>query len=237
MSSLYHTFFFDPLYNALIFFFKVLPWADAGIIIIFLTVLVRFVLYPLSRKAVLTQARMTEAAPELEKIKEKYKDKSEEQTMRTLALYRERGINPFLGIFVILIQLPIILALYQIFIHFPEVNTALLYSFISAPEAIDTTFLTIDITGKSAVLALLAAITTYWQFQVSSKAQALPKGNSFADNLSRSMQSQAKYLFPVIMFFIAYQISGAIGLYFVTTNLFSVAQEVFVRRNLKTTIV
>ncbi|MBI2086779.1 MAG: YidC/Oxa1 family membrane protein insertase [Candidatus Zambryskibacteria bacterium] len=235
MSYLYHTFFFDPLYNVLILLFKIFPWADAGVIVILLTILVRLVLFPLSRKATLTQAKMTEAGPELEKIKGKYKDKPEEQTRRTLALYREKGINPFSGILVIIIQLPIILALYQIFLHFPEVKISLLYFFVPAPESIDTTFLGLfDITGKSLTLAFLAGASTFAQFKVSTKSQTVPKGNSLGDNLAKSMQTQAKYIFPIIMFFIAYQVSGVIGLYFFITNLFSIAQEIFVRKNLKT---
>ena len=234
MSFLYHTFFFDPLYNALMLLFKVLPWADAGIIVIILTILVRSAIFPLSRKAVLTQVKMAEIGPELEAIKEKYKDKAEEQARRTLALYKEKGVNPFSGILVIIIQIPIILALYQIFLHFPEVNIELLYSFIKAPEHVNTVFLgLLDISAKSALIAFLAAITTYFQFQVSMQGQNKPKGNSFGDNLAKSMQSQMKYFFPVLVFFISYKISGVIALYWLTTNLFSIAQELFVRRNIK----
>src|SRR3990167_4478270 len=98
MSFLYHTIFFDPLYNMLVLLFKIIPWADAGLIVIVLTVLVRLLMFPLSRKAVLTQVKMAEIAPDLAKIKEQYKDKAEEQARRTLALYKERGVNPFSGI-------------------------------------------------------------------------------------------------------------------------------------------
>lgn len=235
MSFLYHTFFFDPLYNILVLLFKVLPWADAGIIIILLTVLVRLIIYPLSRKAVLTQMKMSEIAPELALIKEKYKDKAEEQAKLTLALYREKSINPFSGILVIIIQIPIILALYQIFLHFPEVNTSLLYSFVMAPDRINTTFLgLLDITAKNIPLAFLAALSTFFQFQSSMKGQSSPKGNSFGDNLTRSMQTQMKYFFPIIVFFVSYRISGAIALYWITTNLFSIAQEFFIRKKVKT---
>jgi YidC/Oxa1 family membrane protein insertase len=231
MSFLYHTFFFDPLYNTLIILFRILPWADAGIIVIILTILVRLIIYPLSRKAILTQVKMAEIGPDLAKIKEKYKGKAEEQARLTLALYKEKKVNPFSGLFVIIIQIPIILALYQIFLHFPEVNSAILYSFVVTPEYVNATFLgLLDITAKSIPLALLAAITTFFQFRLSMKGQTPPKGNSFGDNLTRSMQTQMKYFFPVIVFFISYNISGAIALYWLTTNLFSIAQEIFVRR-------
>src|SRR3989338_997032 len=236
MSFLYHTFFFDPLYNLLVLLFEVLPWVDAGLIVIFLTILVRLIIFPLSRKAVLTQVKMSEIAPDLAKIKEKYKDKAEEQARLTLALYKEKGVNPFSGILVIIIQIPIILALYQIFIHLPEINSSLLYSFVTIPDHINTTFLgVLDITAKSSFLALLAAISTFFQFQISAKGQIQPKGNSFSDNLTRSMQTQMKYIFPVIIFLISYRISGVIALYCLTTNLFSIGQEIFIRRKLTTT--
>ncbi|MDO8424131.1 MAG: YidC/Oxa1 family membrane protein insertase [bacterium] len=235
MSFLYHTFFFDPLYNFLILLFKVLPWADAGLIVIILTVLVRLLLFPFSRQAVLTQLKMAEIGPELEAIKEKYKDRSEEQARKTLALYKEKGVNPFSGILVIIIQIPIILALYQIFLHFPEVNTALLYSFMEVPGTVNSLFMgLIDISAKSVVIALLAAVSTYFQFKVSMQSQTKPKGNSFGDNLTRSMQSQMKYFFPLLIFFISYTTSGVIALYFLTTNIFSIGQDLFVRRKIKT---
>jgi YidC/Oxa1 family membrane protein insertase len=235
MSFLYHTFFFDPLYNILVLLFNFLPVVDAGIIIVLLTVLVRIIIYPLSRKAVFTQVKMSEIAPDLAEIKKKYKDKAEEQAKQTLALYRERGVNPFSGILVIIIQIPIIFALYQIFLHFPEINSSILYSFVAIPEGINTTFLGfLDITAKSIPLALLAAISTFFQFQISTKGQPKPKGNSFGDNLTRSMQMQMKYFFPVIVFFISYNISGAIALYWLTTNVFSIGQELFIRRKIST---
>lgn len=236
MSALYHLVFFNPLYNLLVVLFSVLPWADAGVIVVILTVLVRFIIYPLSKKAVLTQVKMGEIAPELQKIKEKYKGNQEEQARKTLALYKEKKVNPFSGILVIIIQIPIILALYQIFLHngFPQVDSSLLYSFVNIPNNINTTFLGIlDITQKSASLALLAAVTTFLQLKISMSKAIVPKGNSFGDNLTRSMQVQMKYFFPVLVFFISYSISGVIALYWLTTNLFSIGQEVIVRKHLK----
>lgn len=234
MSFIYHTFFLDPLYNSLITLFNILPWADAGIIVIVLTILVRLILFPLSKKAVVTQVRMNEISPELAKIKTEYKNNTEEQARRTMELFKKNKVNPFSGILVIIIQIPIIFALYQIFLHFPEVNTALLYSFVQAPETINPTFLGVmDITTKSAVLALLAAVSTFFQFQVSSRGQKRPEGNSFGDNLTRSMQTQMKYIFPVIVFFISYSISGVIALYWFTTNAFGIIQELFIRKRIQ----
>ena len=235
MSYLYHTFFFDPLYNLLVLLFDLLPWADAGVVVIVLTVLVRFILSPLSKKAVITQVKMAKIAPVLKEIKEKYKDNQEEMVKRTLAVYKDGKVNPFSGIFVIIIQIPILIAIYQIFLHagFPTIDSEILYSFIKIPSEINTTFLgIIDITAKSLPLALLAAVSIYFQIKISMKSQIASSGNSFGDNLARSMQKQMRYFFPIMVFFISYSISGVIALYWFTTNLFSIGQEIFVRRKL-----
>jgi YidC/Oxa1 family membrane protein insertase len=234
ISNLYHALFYDPLFNALVLLHQGLPWADVGVIVILLTLFVRLIIFPLSRKAVITQARMAEVAPELEKIKEQYKGSSEEQARKTLELYREKKINPFSGILVIIIQIPIVIALYQIFLKagFPNINPQVLYSFVKAPEFINPVFLGLDLTEKSIILAVLAAIATFGQLRFSMKGQRTPTGNSFGDNLARSMQIQMKYFFPIIVFFISYSISGVIALYLLVGSLFTIAQEIIVRRKL-----
>ncbi len=239
MSAFYHGFIFNPLYNLLISLFTLIPWIDAGIAVIILTVIVRLILFPLSKKAVLTQVRMQGINDDLKIIKDKYKNK-EEQARKTLELYKEKGVNPFSGILVLLIQLPIIFALYGIFLNagFPNVNDSLLYPFIHAPEHINTFFLgLIDITKKSMPLALFAAISTYFQLKLATTNQSKPKGktetkNSFGEDLAQSMQTQMKYFFPIIVFFISYNISGVIALYWLVSNLFTIGQEIVVRRGI-----
>jgi YidC/Oxa1 family membrane protein insertase len=235
MSTIYHSFIYQPLYNLLIGLFKVIPFADAGIVVILLTIIVRFILFPLSKKAIVTQVKMQGLSPKLKAIQEKHGSDQEAQARETLALYKETGVNPFSGILVLFLQLPIIWALYRIFLlsGLPSVDLSLLYSFINAPLHINTVFLgLIDITHKSAALALLAAISSYFQLKVAAGNQPAPQGKGFSDNLARSMQTQMKYFFPIIVFFISYKISGVIALYWFTTNLFTIAQEIFVRRKL-----
>jgi YidC/Oxa1 family membrane protein insertase len=237
MTSLYHAVIFNPLYNGLIGLFNLMPWIDAGIAVILLTVAVRLVLFPLSRKAVHTQIQMQKINPELAAIKEKYKD-SQEQAKKTLELYKEKGVNPFSGVLVLIIQLPIIFALYRIFLYagFPNVNVALLYSFVHAPMHINVEFLgLIDITQKSILLALLAAVSSFFQLKLAVPAPAptvAGSTKSFGDNLAQSMQTQMKYFFPILVFFISYKISGVVALYWLTSNLFTIGQEIVVRRKL-----
>src|SRR5690606_11137607 len=117
--------------------------------------------------------------------------------------YKEKGVNPFSGVLVLIIQLPIIWALYQMFLHagFPEVNSTILYPFISSPENINVVFLNqLNITEKSSALAFLAAVSTFIQLKIATSYQRLPAADSmsFSDTLARSMQMQMKYVFPVI---------------------------------------
>ena len=95
MSSLFHLFFYEPLYNGLIFLIGVLPWADVGIVVILFTCIVKLALFPLSKKSVLTQIRMKEIQPELDAIKEKHKDNKQEQALKVMALYREKRLILF----------------------------------------------------------------------------------------------------------------------------------------------
>jgi YidC/Oxa1 family membrane protein insertase len=238
MSTLYHSLIYTPLYNLLVFLFKISPGADAGTTVILLTLAVRFILFPLSKKAITTQVLMQKIQPELQEIKEEHKDNQEAQAKATLALYKSKGINPFSGIFMLIIQLPIIWALYRIFLYggLPIVDASLLYSFVHAPAHVSTHFLgLINITGKSVVLAALAAISSFFQINLATGRQQVPKGKGLGDNLARNMHTQMKYFYPLIVFFISYKISGVVALYWLTTNLFTIGQELVVRKKLLNT--
>src|SRR5580698_689135 len=86
---------YRPFYNALVFLVGVIPTHDVGVAVVVLTIVVRFCLFPLSRRAVQAQLAMKKIAPDVEKLKEKYKDKQEEQGRAIFALYKERNIHPF----------------------------------------------------------------------------------------------------------------------------------------------
>ena len=154
MIAFFKTIIYTPLYNILILLLSV-SWIDAGIATVILTVLVKVVLYPLSKKATVTQARMKEKEGELKAIKEKYKDK-QEQAVKTMEFYKVNNINPFSSILTVIIQIPIIFSLYYIFFQsgLPKINTNILYSFVKVPESVSMIFLgLVDVSQKSIVLA------------------------------------------------------------------------------------
>ena len=160
--------FYQPLYNAFVFLINVAPGANVGIAIIFLTIAVRIALLPLSHKSVVSQAKMRTIAPHVDKVKEQYKDNKQEQARKIMELYKEHGVNPFSGCLLLLLQLPIIFALYFVFFKgLPDLKTDILYSFVVHPGTISMVFLGIVLSSKSMVLAVVAAVTQYYQIKLS----------------------------------------------------------------------
>ena len=242
MSYLFNIFFYKPLYNGLIFLITILPWADIGIIVILFTCIVKLVILPLSKKSVLTQIKMKEIQPDLDAIKEKHKNNKQEQALKVMALYKEKKVNPFSGILLLFIQIPIIFALYFVFLKggLPKIDTNMLYSFIKIPEPVNISFLGLmDITQKSYIMAFFAALTQFFQvkFAIPSfkKTDNSLKSNSFKDDLAKSMSIQMKYILPVIIFFISRGLPAVIALYWTTSNLFAIGQELYLRRSRKIT--
>ncbi len=236
-SNLWHGVFFDPIYNGLIFIAGHLPGADVGLAVVILTIIVKIILLPLSLKAAYTQHAMRTLEPELTRIKELHKDNREELTKKTMATYKEAGINPFASILLALLQIPVVIALYLAVysgggVKLPLINTELLYSFVTAPFELSMYFFgTIDMAAKSMVLAFLAGITQYAVGHLSFppiKKKTSDKAD-FKEDLTRSMQLQMKYMMPIIILFVAYSTSAVIALYFVVSNVMAIAQEYVVR--------
>ncbi len=231
IGNLFHLIFYKPLYNALVFLVGIIPFHDVGLAVIVLTLIVQFIIFPFRHKSVITQRKMREIEPEIKKIKEQFKKDTQEQTKRTMALYRSHGISPFSGFFMLIIQLPVFIALYKLFSAGIKFNTSDLYSFITLTDTIHTKFLgLVDISSSNYVLAFLAGLTQFFQMQL-----ALPKikkadsqTGSFQENLSRSMSIQAKYIMPIFIFFIALKFSSGIALYWTTMNIFAIVHEAII---------
>ncbi len=234
ISSLFHTYLTEPIYNLLIFLVGVIPGGDVGIAVIAVTLVVKIIVLPLSFSAVRTQRAMKVVEPELKEIKEKYKDDKEKQAKETFALYKKYRINPFASFATLLIQLPILLALYWVFRGeaLPHIDVASLYTFVSVPTRISTSlFGVFSITGKSIVLAVIAGITQFLQAYFAVPTPAKSEKASMQEDFGRAMAMQARYVIPFIIALVAYETSGAVALYFVTSNLVTLFQEFLVRRN------
>lgn len=240
ISAAFHAIVYDPLYNGLVFLVDAFPSHDVGLAVIALTIVVRVILYPLARRAVIAQEQMKKIAPLVEELKEKYKKDREQQGRAIFALYREHDIHPFASFGVILIQLPILFALYWVFAFggLPEVNAQLLYSFVQQPPGVNMEFLgLIDMAGKSILLAVLAGITQiiYTRLSMGVRKKHAPPGGSFSADMARSFDIQMRYVLPVVVGVIAYTVPAAAPLYWVTSNTFMIAQEYLAGRRFHAT--
>ncbi len=236
MMSFFHTVLYTPIYNLLMFLTDILPGQDIGLAVVAATLIVKVVLMPLSFAALRTQRSIKAIEPEMKQVREQYKDDKETQAKEIFALYKKYGVNPFAGLLTILIQLPIILALYWVFNSktLLSVDASILYSFVPAPLAISPLFLGIfAVTGASITLAALAALTQFvyglYAIPVPEKSTK-PAGSDMQADFGRALAMQMRFVLPVFIGIAAYYTSVAIALYFITSNLVGVLQEFIVRQ-------
>ncbi len=228
--------FYQPLYNGLIFLVSEVPFHDVGVAIIILTIIVKIILFPVTRKSIVGQIKLKGLEGEISKIKASGASK-EEQAKQTFALYKINKVNPFSSCLLILIQLPILIALYLVFFHGFASTEVALYSFVQYPEVIHYKFLGLfDLEAKNIILALLAGITQFLQVHFSPvipKSSAKSEEGGFKADMARTMQLQMKYLLPLFIIFASYRLSAAVALYWTVNNITTIIQELLIRRRIE----
>ncbi len=221
--EIFFTLFYQPIFNLLIFLYTLIPLHDLGIAILLLTLIIRLLLYPLNIKAIKSQKDLQTIQPEIEKIKEKYKDDKEKMGPELMALYKERNINPFSSCLPVLIQLPFLIAIYKVFFNILEKGEGMdaLYTIIPDPGVINTiAFGFIDFVEKNIWLALLAGLAQFWQSKT-----MMSKKQGTTNNL---MATQMMYMMPVITVVIGANFPAGLTFYWLVNTLFSVAQQYLV---------
>ena len=238
LSQIWNIALYQPLVNALAFLVSIIPGGDVGIAVIILTILVKSALFPLSQRSIESQTKMKLLEPELNKIKTSGASK-EEQAKQTMELYKKHKTNPFSGCLLVFIQIPIIFALYYAFYKGIKFDSGLLYSFVHIPAHINTNFLGfLDVSKPNLFLAVLAGVSQFLQAHYMPKP-AVSNGNTgtFGDSFAKSMNMQMKYIFPFLITFIAYRISGAVALYWIISNTFAVGQQIHANKKKLTIVV
>ena len=227
MGTLYTEILYRPLFNAVVFLYDILPGHDFGFAIIALTTIIRIMFFPLSIKTVRSQKAMSLLNPKLQEIKQKFKNDKSAQSVETMKLYKENNINPLAGCLPLLIQLPILIGLYQAFIAGlkPE-NLSMLYGFVSNPGVVNKiSFGFIDITSKMPLLAIFAGAAQFFQAWVT-KAQN--QGSSPNKEMA-ALNSQMLYFFPVMIIVIGWNLPAGLIVYWITTTVFSVLEQLYIK--------
>lgn len=224
VASIFKTFFYQPLFNGLIFLYNILPVHDLGIAIVLFTIIIRLILYPLNQKAIVSQAALSKLQPQIKEIQEKQKGDKVKQSQALMDLYKKNNINPAAGCLPLLIQLPVLLALYQVFLAGLDPNKLNdLYSFVQKPETINVMFLgLINLARANYVLAILAGLLTYLQSKMMAGNQiSIPKDGDFSAVLNKQML----YFMPLFTVFISWKLPAGLTLYWVVITLFGIIQQ------------
>ncbi len=179
-----------------------------GIVIIILAIFVRILFHPLTVKAMQSQRKLQLLKPELDAVNAKYKDDPEQRTKRIMELHRTHGVNPLGGCLPLLVQMPVIYALYNVLMNAIELRKApfvLWMQDLSAPDSVGRLFgVPINI------LPLLMAGTMFWQQKLTP---------------TDPRQAPMLVLMPLMMVFFFYSLPSGLVLYWTMTNLLAIAQQ------------
>lgn len=223
--EIFNTIFYQPIFNLLVYIYNIVPGHDLGVAIIILTLIIRLALYVPSKQSIKAQKELASIQPEVDKLKEKYKDDKEKMGPELMALYKDKKINPFSSCLPMLIQLPFLFAIYRVFYNGLTKDDAMnsLYSFVANPGTLNPiAFGFLDLAAVSIPIALLAGLAQFWQ------SKMLTAKRSKGGGMASAMGSQMMYIMPIITVFIGSRFPAGLTLYWLLTTLFSVLQQYIV---------
>lgn len=246
MGTLFHEVFYRPIFNALIATYHYLPVQDLGVAIIVVTILTLSVLFWPSLVQIRSSQALQELQPKLKALQAKYKDDRQELARQTMQLYREHKFNPFSSCLPLIIQLPFIFALYQVFMTGLKIDgtthllnadqLADLYGSLRtvyANSQISTMsfgFLNLTAT-RNIVLAVIVGGTQYLLTRLLTPKTANPKIPEAKDeNTMTAALKQMNYITPFTFAIFSYILPAGLSLYYITWNLFQIAQRQWIAR-------
>ena len=249
IKAFFSTTLYQPIYNLLVYLIDIIPGGEVGLAVIGVTAFVKILLLPLSIKSIRTQQTMKKVKPEIDRIKEEYDDDKEAQAAKMMEAYGEYDVNPFAGIFIILLQFPIIIALYHVFLDggLPQIDVGLVYEFIPIPTSLDMSFLGTTLSERSVVLALVAGLSQLLQVWISNKFSLSSSGSdagdkdegseeigakSFMEEFQENMSSKFMYVMPGIVFAISWSFPAVVAVYWATSNVFQLLQTIYVHKTI-----
>jgi YidC/Oxa1 family membrane protein insertase len=232
---MFQTFIFTPMYNLLVFLVNTIPGSEIWVAVSILTLIIKICLIPLYKKQVKDQVTIAHITPKIKALQEKYKDSKKPEDKQKMGqemmgLYKEYKVNPLMTILILIIQFPILFALYKIFLDGVNKHSDLLYSFIQKPDNINTFFFGISLESRSIVLALVAGITMFiLNVAMFKKTDPAVEESEF----QKSLMLQMKYVLPIVIGAVSYFTPAVVAIYIIVGNLFGIAQEYYIKRPLE----
>jgi len=192
------------------------PNISYGITIILMTALIRIILLPLNIKQIKSTVKMSKIQPEMKKIQDKYKNDPQKSQQEIMKLYKENGVNPLGGCLPMLIQMPILFALFYVFNNL---------TFMSGSMTQPAGFLWLNSLAKPDpyyILPILSTVTTY----ISSKLMQPSNGDSAQAKQTSTMNS----VMAIVFGFMSIKFRAALVLYWVINNLFQIIQTIWMQK-------
>ena len=235
--TIFNQFLYQPLFNLLVLFYNIIPGHDFGVSIILITLLIRIVLFPISIKGFKSRDALQKLQPEIKEIQRKYKDKKEEQAAKMMELYKKHKINPASGCLPILIQFPILIALYRALINILNNHNGLsgvLYPFVKNPGVLNVSFLgIIDLAVPSLFLAVLTGFFQFIQGKKMLKTTPTKQVAGQKMDIQKAMGKQMTYFMPLMIIFISLKLPAGLPLYWAVSTLFGIGEHMLINRTSK----
>jgi len=246
MGALFNTIISQPIYNLLVLTYNVVPFHDFGIAIVIVTILIKLILIPLSKKQIESQKKMQELQPKIKEVQNKYKNDKEKQTKALMDLYKTHKTNPFSGCLPLIFQLVFLIAIYRVLFNVSNaglrVDGSELYSFVANPGQINQYFLGIVDLSRSLdlghltiaslphiFLVVLAAGFQYYQTKMLMGKQPQPEKDTAKkdqkEDIAQMMGKQMLYMGPLLTLFIGIKFPAGLALYWLVSTVFAVAQQ------------
>jgi YidC/Oxa1 family membrane protein insertase len=233
IDQLYHAIFYQPIFNALVWFYNVIPGHDVGLAIILITLVLKIILHPFSVQSLHAQKRMQDLQPKLDALKEKFKGDQPGLAKATMELYKQEKISPFSSCLPLLIQFPFLIAVYSVFrngLAGGEKMNAL-YSFIHNPGVLNPiSFGLLDLSKPNIFLAILAGGAQWWvsKMLVAKKQPAVPGAKD--ESMAATMNKQMTIFMPLMTIFIGISLPAGLTLYWLVTTLLTGVQQLYIFR-------
>lgn len=240
----------QPLANGLILFYRIL-WSNMGLAIIGFSVFLRFILNPLTKPYMQSMKKIKEAEPQLKKLKEKYKDDKTAFVKAQADFYKEKGINPGAGCLPYLLQIVVLIALFNVFtkvlvpdgkgitklntylyqpLRFKEnetLSTRFLYLNMTKPDVFKLPGAPFPLPGPTLLLAALFQLASSLMMApaVTAESQLAKKTKKQEDDMQVAMQKSTMYTFPIFTIIFGMSFSSGLALYWMIFSLFQVWQQ------------
>jgi YidC/Oxa1 family membrane protein insertase len=235
MGNIFSTIFYQPILNLLVFIYNTIPGHDIGLAIIILTVVIKVILYPLSKKSLEGQRSLQNLQPKLEEIKKKFAGDKEGQSKAMMELYKQEKVNPLSSCLPLLIQLPFFWAIFRVFRdELSGKAIALVYSFVHNPGMLNPiAFGFLDFSKPHIALAILAGVSQYVQAKMMPmKSPAISTGDSKSEAMMSTMNKQMLYFMPALTVFICLSLPSGLAFYWFISTLLTIAQQWYMFRNI-----